>query len=299
MIGLLLLMALALAGMGIGNIAIPPLIKRYFGDRIGMMSTVYVCCVQIGTIVPAALVIPIADGHGWRTSLAVWALIPFATLWPWFAISRSSRSTDNGDEEMRASEGAGPVWRSPVTWGLTVMFATTALITYAMFTWIPQIITTAGGSERLGGLMVAVFSLSGLAAAFVTPALCARLANPYPVVIGCAVCYLVWLRRPALVSAHRNGLLDAHRRPGSQYVPGRDHVDQFAQPYGRRLSSIVRICAGRWLPGCFGGAIGLRFALRTERPLDVAFEFLLVAVVALLIGSYQACRPRYFEDTVR
>lgn len=157
-IGLLLLMALALAGMGIGNIAIPPLIKRYFGDRIGMMSTVYVCCVQIGTIVPAALVIPIADGHGWRTSLAVWALIPFATLWPWFAISRSSRSTDNGDEEMRASEGAGPVWRSPVTWGLTVMFATTALITYAMLTWIPQIITTAGGSERLGGLMVAVFS---------------------------------------------------------------------------------------------------------------------------------------------
>lgn len=298
-IGLLVLMALALAGMGIGNIAIPPLIKRYFGDRIGMMSTVYVCCVQIGTIVPAALVIPIADGHGWRTSLAVWALIPFATLWPWFAISRSSRSTDNGDEEMQASEGAGPVWRSPVTWGLTVMFAMTALITYAMLTWIPQIITTAGGSERLGGLMVAVFSLSGLAAAFVTPALCARLANPYPVVIACAVCYLVgfaglrwfpltgtvfWMlivglgpsTFPAAIT-----LINLRSRTGA----GSAALSGFVQGVGYLVASAGPL------------VFGLLYELSGHWTLP--FEFLLVAVVALLIGSYQACRPRYFEDTVR
>ncbi len=31
---LLALSALALAGMGIGNVVIPPLVKRYFSDRL-------------------------------------------------------------------------------------------------------------------------------------------------------------------------------------------------------------------------------------------------------------------------
>ncbi len=49
---LLGLSALALAGMGIGNVVIPPLVKRYFSDRLALMSSVYIVGVQIGTIVP-------------------------------------------------------------------------------------------------------------------------------------------------------------------------------------------------------------------------------------------------------
>ena len=58
---LLALSALALGGMGIGNVVIPPLVKRYFSDRVAMMSTIYITCVQVGTVLPALVAVPVAD----------------------------------------------------------------------------------------------------------------------------------------------------------------------------------------------------------------------------------------------
>jgi len=41
---LLALSALALGGMGVGNVVIPPLVKRYFPDRVGGLSTLHQLC---------------------------------------------------------------------------------------------------------------------------------------------------------------------------------------------------------------------------------------------------------------
>ncbi|MGN0122942.1 MAG: CynX/NimT family MFS transporter, partial [Rhodococcus sp. (in: high G+C Gram-positive bacteria)] len=72
---LLLLSGLALGGMGIGNVVIPPLVKRYFSDTLALVSSVYIVGVQLSTIVPAFVAVPLADAFGWRVSLGVWALI--------------------------------------------------------------------------------------------------------------------------------------------------------------------------------------------------------------------------------
>ncbi len=72
---LLALSALALGGMGIGNVVIPPLVKRYFGDRLALMSSVYITGVQIGTILPATVAVPLADAFDWRISIGVWSLL--------------------------------------------------------------------------------------------------------------------------------------------------------------------------------------------------------------------------------
>ena len=43
----------ALLGMGIGNVILPPLVKRYFPDRVGPVSSLYITVLQVGTILPA------------------------------------------------------------------------------------------------------------------------------------------------------------------------------------------------------------------------------------------------------
>ena len=43
------------AGMGMGNVVVPPLVKRYFADRVGTLSTIYITVLQAGTMVPALL----------------------------------------------------------------------------------------------------------------------------------------------------------------------------------------------------------------------------------------------------
>jgi CP family cyanate transporter-like MFS transporter len=295
-VGLLGFMMLALAGMGIGNIVIPPLIKRYFSDRLALLSAVFMVGVQLGTIVPAAAAVPLAEAHGWRISLAIWALIPLASVVPWALVGRGRRAALSPDAP---SERISGVWRSPVTRGLTVMFAATSLITYSMFTWIPQLITTAGGSERLGGEMVAAFSMSGLIAAFVAPALCARLANPFPVVVGAAVCFLIgfagllwWPLSGTVVWVLILGLgpstfpaamtlINLRCRTGA----GSAALSGFMQGGGYLIASlgpllfgVLHELTGRW---------------------TTSFGFLLAAVVALLIGGYHACKPRFVEDSLQ
>lgn len=299
-VGLLGFMTIALAGMGLGNIVIPPLIKRYFGDRVALMSAIFMCGVQLGTILPAAAAVPLAEAHGWRISLAVWALIPIATFLPWALICRGRLVTAGGD-------GAAPetlekivgVWRSPVARGLTVMFAATSLMTYSMFTWIPQIITTAGGSERLGGAMVAVFSMSGLTAAFIAPALCARLANPYPVVVGAAVCFLVgfagllWLPLTAtVVWVLILGL-------GPSTFPAAMTLINLRCRTGAGSAALSGVVQGGGYLIASSGPLVFGVLHDMSGQWTFSFAFLVVAVVALLAGGYHACKPRYLEDTIR
>lgn len=117
--------------------------------------------------------------------------------------------------------------------------------------------------------------------------------------IGCAVCYLVgfagllwfpltgtvfWMlivglgpsTFPAAIT-----LINLRSRTGA----GSAALSGFVQGVGYLVASAGPL------------VFGLLYELSGHWTLP--FEFLLVAVVALLIGSYQACRPRYFEDTVR
>src|SRR5262245_48388867 len=142
---LLLTSAIALSGMGMGNVVLPPLVKRYFADRVGTVSTLYITVLQLGTILPALLAVPLAQSAGWRVSLGAWSLVAAAAVLPWIAVlwmeghgrSRQAQALANahdravtpGDEapELACTRRIGRVWRSPVAWGLTLMFGMTSL----------------------------------------------------------------------------------------------------------------------------------------------------------------------------
>src|SRR3546814_4015610 len=84
--GLLLGWIVALAGMGMGNVVLPPLVKRYFADRVGTLSTLYITVLQLGTILPALVAVPVAAAVGWRISMGAWALVAVAAALPWIGV---------------------------------------------------------------------------------------------------------------------------------------------------------------------------------------------------------------------
>ena len=296
---LLALSALALAGMGIGNVVIPPLVKRYFSDRLATMSSVYIVAVQIGTIVPAFVAVPVADAFGWRFSIGWWAAFGFAAAVPWLITLARSRKAETETVVASAVDASrrGQVWRSPVAWGMAGMFGMTSLITYSMFTWIPSILADAGASDAFGGTMVGVFSVMGLLAAFGAPTLCARIANPFPVVIACAACYLigfaglyfapmaapiVWVVVLGLgPSTFPMALTLINLRTRSHV--GSSALSGFTQGIGYTVA-----CLGPLLFGVFHDATDGYAA---------PFGLLVVAVVVVLVGAYQACKPRMLEDS--
>ena len=304
-LSLLLLSAVALAGMGIANVVVPPLVKRYFPDRVAAMSTVYICFLQLSTMIPALLAVPSADAVGWRLSLASWSLVGLAAVLPWIAITvaaaRSRLDTTTAVEEgLAISERVPPVrvWRSSLAWGMVVMFAMTSMITYSMLTWLPTLVVESGGGEGFAGATVAVFGAIGLASSLVAPWLCQRLRNPYPVVVGCAACYLagfaglMWLPSTAtlvwvvLVSLGPTTfpmsltLINLRTRTAA----GSAALSGFTQGVGYTIA-----CAGPLLFGLLHSMSG---------GWGHSLAFLAAGVVVLLVGSYFACAPRMLEDTL-
>ena len=74
---------IALAGMGIGNVVAPPLVKKYFPRHVATVSMAYITGLQLGTVVPALVAVPVEEAAGWRVSIGWWAVLAVVAAVPW------------------------------------------------------------------------------------------------------------------------------------------------------------------------------------------------------------------------
>lgn len=292
---LLLANFIALAGMGMGNVILPPLIKSYFPLRIGLLSAAYISLIQIGTLLPALLAVPLTSRYGWAQALGFWAfpalvagcfalLLRIKNPRPEFVASLSTPST------------SVVIWRSPMAWGLVLMLGMTSLISYALFTWLPLLFTEAGASAEFGGAMVALFAALGLVSSLLMPWAATRLRNPYPLVLLCLAAYAVAF--PALMFAPLScpilwvvllglgpstfplGLTLINLRTRSAAVSA--SLSGFAQGVGYLLS-----CLGPLLLGVLR-ELGQGWVL----PLS----FLSLCALIMALGAWSICKPSFVED---
>ncbi|MGX9297238.1 CynX/NimT family MFS transporter [Tsukamurella paurometabola] len=297
-LGLLAFSCLALIGMGVGNVVLPPLVKRYFSDSVAVLSTAYLTCVQLGTMVPALTAVPVADAYGWRVSLAIWAIIPVAAFLPWLGIVVARRGHDVEDVTAEApSEPTGRIWRSPLAWGAAAMFGMTSLNTYAMFTWIPTILSDAGGSAALGGNMVALFSGVGFVATLVIPGLCARMENPFPLVIVFLGCFVVGFLGLLFAPMTLTWVWVIAAGLGPTTFPMALTLVNLRTRTGAGSASLSGFMQGVGYLAACAGPLGFGLLHEATHGWTAPFLMLFGCLVVLGFGAYQACKPRMLEDT--
>lgn len=172
---------IALAGTGVGNVLLPPIVRRYFPERVALLTAVYVCVLGVSTAVPAAAAAPVAERFGWRFSLGIWALTSAVALIPWFVIivrERRQRRARMDDVASTPPAVVTRLWRSRVALSITVVFSASTICTYAGFAWLPEILgDVAGSTPTEGGVLLAVTGLISAPIALVAPLLVARLRN--------------------------------------------------------------------------------------------------------------------------
>ncbi|GEK22588.1 MFS transporter [Cellulomonas xylanilytica] len=199
---------IALGGLGMGNVLLPPLVKRYFPDRIGTVTASYSVAMSVSTAVPPLVALPVAQAVGWRWSVGMWAVLGFAAVVPWVVVVAQSVSARSHLRDLvrRAPRSERPavlvragaaesrlVWRSRLAWALVLTFFANTTCTYVLFAWLPQILADAGLGAEVGGRWLAVFAILGLPASILSPVLAARMRNPYPLVVGFAACWTAGL----------------------------------------------------------------------------------------------------------
>ncbi|MEN1928494.1 MFS transporter [Luteimonas sp. MJ250] len=304
---------LALAGMGIGNVVLPPLVKRWFPHRIGTLSVVYITALQAGTIMAALLAVPLANAFGWRLSMGAWALTALVAMLPWLALLRrgtdagpeAATDTDDDDDEIPAAGATdlestpasrSRVWHTSLGWGMALMFGMTSLATYAMFTWMPRIFTDAGASPAFGGAMVALYTGFSLLGGLVVPALAVRMPNTFVLALGCAAAQFagfagLWAAPMAApwLWATLVGIGGCTFPLGLTLINLRTRT-----PAGSAALSGFTQGVGYTL-ACLGP---LLFGILKDATAGLAWPFAMLAasVIVMLLGAWQACKPRHLED---
>ncbi|MET1153543.1 MFS transporter [Arthrobacter sp.] len=353
----LVLSGLTMAGYGIGNILLPPLVKRYFPDRIGLITALYVTLLAVSTAFSPLLAVPLEQAAGWRFSIGAWAAVSVAALVPWLVTAWTEHSRrkisrlvlqpyrPGGLEPLQpdhdhtarppmhhalaapgvggagASSMAGPagpapgapapatalatttsttavrVWRSPLAWGLALVFAGTSSNTFAMFTWLPPLLVDSGMLPPMAGTMLAYYAILALPTSLLVPLIAARLRNPLGLgllftgfyVAGYAGLLLspsfgtwLWITLAGLgQGTFALALLLVNLR--TRTTAGAGALSGFAQGIGYTVA-----CAGP-----------LAFGLLRDVSGDwrASFALLGAALLLLVVGLVVVGRPRYLEDS--
>ncbi len=184
--------AVLFAAIGVGNVVLPPLIKKYFPDRVGTMTALYSSLLAVAAFVPPLVAVPVADAAGWRFSLGMWAAFALAAIFPWVAqLVRDGRRARGPQGQAAGAEAAagaqagdvdeatprvlGRLTRLPLAWALAVSFAISSASVYASFAWLPVVLVdVAGVSHAAAGALLSLFGAMGLPWSILVPIAVAR-----------------------------------------------------------------------------------------------------------------------------
>ena len=214
--------AVVFAGVGSGNVLLPPLVKKYFADRLGVMMTAYSTTLAVSTFLPPLVAVPVADSLGWRISLGMWGVVAALALVPWVTLLVRARGDDravptellvpdptDGVDDVRDAVAAstGPIttqsasprvfgrlWRLPLAWALALVFGTSSTMAYVAFAWLPTILVDLGGvTPATAGFLLSLFALVGLPCSMLVPVLVVRFQATRPLFFVAVVAGLVGL----------------------------------------------------------------------------------------------------------
>ncbi len=200
----------ALAGIALANVCLPPAVKRYLPGRTGLGTALYTLMLALGTALAAAVTIPFGNlVGGWRAGLGIWAVLAAIAVPPWLAVARrdpdtaasaagrptAARATNRATaatDRVRAGVGPGvlDVARTRLGRSVAIMFAGQATSAYVLFAYLPLIAVDQGLSKTTGALLLSWFSLLGIVSA-VVPLIAGRMTDHRALIWGLALLWVV------------------------------------------------------------------------------------------------------------
>ena len=183
------------AGIAIGNVLVPGIIKARFPERIGLATGAFTISMTSFAAVSAALSYPISKlpDMGWRNSLVVWAVLALIGLFVWLPQRTLSIQQPSSATQTIESQPERSVWRTGIAWWLTVLMGAQSFLFYFFAAWLPTIAISKGLTPETAGYLAFAFQLTTIPAAFIIPAIAPRLKDQRGLISIVAVLYIASL----------------------------------------------------------------------------------------------------------
>lgn len=279
-------------GAAVANVLLPAIIKNRLGARAAFMVAAYSVMLGVGAAIAAGLAVPSMRwlDDSWRAALGLWAAPALLAGLAWLPMLRGSR-------ERRAAAAARRrvrLWRDPVAWALTGLFALVALEFYALAAWLPDIYREQGMSKAAAGGVLSIMLIVGLPLGFMVGAAGQRLRDQRPLALATALPLTAgslglllapmaapWLWASLLACAHGIGFplvltLVVLRSPDIAHATA---LSAMSQTVGYAVAAVAPVAIGA-LHDLTGGW-------------TVPLVVLTAACVPFTAFALSACRPRY------
>lgn len=160
--------------LAFANVLLPAVVKRSFGSRVAVVTSVYTALLAGCGAIASGVVVPVShidaiDGTawGWRIALlATAAVLPLAAL-GWFLHMRRS-GPDRGTRRTPGPRGPS-VWGDGLAWQVGLYFGAQASYFYVLLTWLAPISRSVGRSEAVAGFDVMMYQITGVIGSLCLP----------------------------------------------------------------------------------------------------------------------------------
>ncbi len=168
--------ALAGAGIAIGNVLLPSLVKRDFSRQAAIITGLYTMFLVGGAALASAITIPISKAFGgsWQVGLGIWTILGLVALLAWTPVAfLAGKGKAGGRQKLLRVKG---LYQDPLAWAITIFMGMQSALAYSMMGWLPHILRSQGLEATQAGLITSVSIVMQVIASLVTPYLAIR--NP-------------------------------------------------------------------------------------------------------------------------
>ncbi len=168
------------AGISIVQTVMPPLVRAWFPQRIGLATSVYTNGLLVGEVIPVGLTIPLVlplVRQSWRLNFVVWSLPVFATVLL-VALGTRTRGAPSAAPAPQAipQRRWWPDWHDPLIWRLGLILGSVNATYFVTNAFLPDLMTAAGRPDLVSAALTAI-NIGQLPASFLMVPFAERLVR--------------------------------------------------------------------------------------------------------------------------
>ena len=182
-------------GITIGNVLLPGLVKKYYPEKIGLMTGFYAVVMNVGAAIAAGISYPILSssigGEKFSTALAVngWIIIAIINIIIYTRISKNSNVSEVKDNH----EKVHGYFKYTKMWTIMLSMGLQSALFYCSVSWFAEIMISKDFSPETAGLLLSISQFAQFPSTFIVPIIADKLNNKIIIPVVITVGYLISL----------------------------------------------------------------------------------------------------------
>ncbi|GKT02700.1 CynX/NimT family MFS transporter [Furfurilactobacillus sp. WILCCON 0119] len=167
-----------LVGVGVAflNVLLPALVAENYPTKIGEMTSLYSFSMTFFSAISAGVSAPLAGKIGWQFTVQIFSLVALVNVITWLPNLRYNHKAQPVAETSAATPHQS-VWKQPTAWMMTLFMGLQSLVFYTLITWLPTLMVDRGVSANTASLLLGLYQIASLPAAYAVPIISARSKN--------------------------------------------------------------------------------------------------------------------------